>query len=106
MALLAIAPSADNLDRKFKSYSEKFRILAPHLKRAIALSKTGRSAAPRIMIGFYLPQARLHYNRDFACSCRPTQSLNITQLSGQSEAQCRAMSSSMACPCKSARASC
>jgi DNA-binding CsgD family transcriptional regulator len=45
MALLAIAPSAKNLDRKFKIYSEKFKILAPHLKRAIALSKTGRAAA-------------------------------------------------------------
>lgn len=45
MALLAIAPSAQNLDRKFKTYSQKFEILAPHLKRAIALSKAELAAS-------------------------------------------------------------
>lgn len=46
MALLAIAPSSKNLDRKFKIYAQKFKILAPHLKRAIALSKAELAASP------------------------------------------------------------
>jgi DNA-binding CsgD family transcriptional regulator len=44
LALLAIAPGAEKLDRNFEIYSQKFKILAPHLKRAILLSKAGLAA--------------------------------------------------------------
>jgi DNA-binding CsgD family transcriptional regulator len=43
MVLLAIAPGAKSLERKVDLYKKRFELLAPHLKRAIALSKIRRS---------------------------------------------------------------
>ncbi|MFA5957291.1 helix-turn-helix transcriptional regulator [Hyphomicrobium sp.] len=47
MVVLAISPSTAKLERNVDRYTEQFQLLAPHLKRAIALSKVSRTDVVR-----------------------------------------------------------
>jgi DNA-binding CsgD family transcriptional regulator len=47
MVVLAIAPRTNNLEKNNARYTKQFEFLAPHLQRAIALSKVSRSEPVR-----------------------------------------------------------
>ncbi len=72
MVVLAVAPSETNLARNVERYAQQLELLAPHLKRAVALSKVTRP-----------PHARVALPAEFACGAmlisdsRAVKSINL-----------------------------